>query len=52
MYFYKGVVNATTAWMYGTSAVNCSLLGIGERTGNVPLEAMINEKMWQEEIMS
>ena len=41
--FYKGVVNATTAWMYGASAVNCSLLGLGERTGNVPLEAMIFE---------
>lgn len=41
--FYKGVVNATTAWMYGASAVNCSLLGIGERTGNVPLEAMVFE---------
>ena len=41
--FYKGVVNATTAWMYGCSAVNCSLLGIGERTGNVPLEAMVFE---------
>ena len=41
--FYKGVVNATTAWMYGACAVNCSLLGIGERTGNVPLEAMVFE---------
>ena len=41
--FYKGVVNATTAWMYGCAAVNCSLLGIGERTGNVPLEAMVFE---------
>ena len=41
--FYKGVVNATTAWMYGAGAVNCSLLGIGERTGNIPLEAMIFE---------
>ncbi len=41
--FYKGVVNATTAWMYGASAVNCSLLGIGERTGNVPLESMVFE---------
>ncbi len=41
--FYKGVVNATTAWMYGASAVNCTLLGIGERTGNVPVEAMIFE---------
>ena len=41
--FYKGVVNATTAWLYVASAVNCSLLGIGERTGNVPLEAMVFE---------
>ena len=41
--FYKAVANASTAWLYGASTVNCSLLGIGERTGNVPLEAMIME---------
>ncbi len=41
--FYKGVVNAAAAWLYGASSVNCSLLGIGERTGNVPLEAMVFE---------
>ncbi|MBR1984085.1 MAG: 2-isopropylmalate synthase [Clostridia bacterium] len=41
--FYKGVANATSAWLYGASAVNCSLFGIGERTGNVPLEAMAIE---------
>ena len=41
--FYKAVANAATAWLYGCSAVNCSLLGIGERTGNVPLEAMVFE---------
>ena len=41
--FYKAVSNATTAWLYGASAVNCSLLGIGERTGNIPLEAMVME---------
>lgn len=41
--FYKAVSNATAAWLYGCSAVNCSLLGIGERTGNVPLEAMVFE---------
>ena len=41
--FYKGVANASTAWLYGSCAVNCSLLGIGERTGNVPLEAMVFE---------
>jgi isopropylmalate/homocitrate/citramalate synthase len=38
--FGLGVANACTAWLYGASAVNCSLLGIGERTGNVPLEIM------------
>lgn len=41
--FYKAVSNATAAWLYGACAVNCSLLGIGERTGNVPLEAMVFE---------
>jgi isopropylmalate/homocitrate/citramalate synthase len=41
--FYKAVANATTAWLYGACGVNCSLLGIGERTGNVPLEAMVFE---------
>ncbi len=41
--FYKAVSNAATAWLYGACAVNCSLLGIGERTGNIPLEAMVFE---------
>lgn len=41
--FYKAVTNAATAWLYGACAVNCSMLGIGERTGNIPLEAMIFE---------
>ncbi len=41
--FHKAVVNASTAWLYGACAVNCSLLGIGERTGNIPLEAMVFE---------
>jgi isopropylmalate/homocitrate/citramalate synthase len=41
--FYKAVPNATAAWLYGAGAVNCSLLGIGERTGNIPLEAMVME---------
>ena len=39
--FYMGVANAVSAWLYGASGINCSLLGIGERTGNVPLEAMV-----------
>ena len=41
--FYKAVVNSSAAWLYGASSVNCSLLGIGERTGNTPLEAMVIE---------
>ena len=41
--FYKAVANASTAWLYGACAVNCTLLGLGERTGNVPLEAMVFE---------
>lgn len=41
--FYAVVNNSTTAWLYGASAVNTSFLGIGERTGNCPLEAMIFE---------
>ena len=38
--FYKVVANAATAWLYGCSSVNCSLLGIGERTGNCPTDGM------------
>lgn len=41
--FYKAVTNAGTAWLYGISAANCTLLGFGERTGNTPLEAMVFE---------
>ena len=41
--FYKAVSNSTTAWLYGACGVNCSLFGIGERTGNTPLEAMVFE---------
>lgn len=41
--FYKVVTNAATAWLYGAGGVNCALLGIGERTGNCPLEAMVME---------
>lgn len=41
--FYKAVSNSTTAWLYGCSGINASLFGIGERTGNTPLEAMVFE---------
>ncbi|HEX15936.1 MAG TPA: histone-lysine N-methyltransferase [Deltaproteobacteria bacterium] len=41
--FYKAVVNAVTAWLYGCAAANGTLLGFGERTGNTPIEALIIE---------
>ena len=41
--FHKVQVNAATAWLYGCGAANCSMFGVGERTGNPPLEAMIIE---------
>lgn len=39
--FHKAAPNAFAAWNYGACAVNCTLLGIGERTGNTALEGMI-----------
>ena len=41
--FHKVLVNASTAWLYGSSAANGTLLGIGERTGNPPIEALVME---------
>lgn len=41
--FYKAVQNSSTAWLYGCASVNGSLFGIGERTGNTPIEAMLME---------
>lgn len=41
--FHKALINASTAWLYGCAAANGTLLGLGERTGNPPLEALIME---------
>ena len=41
--FHKVEVCAATAWLYGSSAANCAMFGVGERTGNPPLEAMLIE---------
>jgi hypothetical protein len=41
--FHKAMINATTAWLYGCSAANSTLLGLGERTGNPPIEGLILE---------
>ena len=40
---HKVQVNASTAWLYGCAAANTSIFGVGERTGNPPLEAMVVE---------
>ncbi len=41
--FHKALVNSATAWLYGCAAVNATLLGVGERTGNAPIEALVFE---------
>ena len=41
--FHKALINASTAWLYGCSAANGTLLGFGERTGNAPIEALVIE---------
>jgi isopropylmalate/homocitrate/citramalate synthase len=40
---HKVLVNAVTAWLYGCSATNGSIFGVGERTGNPPLEGLVVE---------
>ena len=35
------VPNAVCAWLYGASANNGTLLGIGERSGNTPIESLV-----------
>lgn len=39
--FHKVLANGTIAWLYGCPAVNGTLFGWGERTGNSPVEALI-----------
>ncbi|MCK9364228.1 MAG: histone-lysine N-methyltransferase [Syntrophales bacterium] len=41
--FHKGLINASHAWLYGCSGANGALLGMGERTGNSPVEGLIIE---------
>ncbi len=41
--FHKVLVNGSTAWLCGCDALNTTLLGIGERTGNPPLEGAVFE---------
>ena len=39
--FHKVQVNAVNSWLYGCSGANGTLLGLGERTGNPPIEGLI-----------
>lgn len=41
--FHKVQINGAAAWLYGCSASNCAIFGVGERTGNPPLEALVIE---------
>lgn len=41
--FYKVLINSISAWMYGCTYVNGTFLGLGERTGNAPIEGLIME---------
>ncbi len=41
--FYTVVTNSSAAWQYGASGVNGTIFGIGERTGNCPIEGMLIE---------
>jgi len=41
--FHKVHSNGASAWVYGVDAVNTTLFGLGERTGNPPLEGAVIE---------
>ena len=41
--FHKVHINGASAWIYGLNALNTTLFGFGERTGNPPLEGAIIE---------
>ena len=41
--FHKVHANGVCAWIYGADSLNTTIFGIGERTGNPPLEGAIIE---------
>ena len=41
--FHKVHINGASAWIYGLNALNGTLFGFGERTGNPPIEGAIME---------
>jgi len=43
--FHRSLANAAIAWKYGCASANGTCLGIGERTGNTPVEALVIEAL-------
>ena len=41
--FHRVLANGATAWLYGCDALNGTLFGFGERTGNPPVEGALIE---------
>jgi citrate (Re)-synthase len=48
--FHMVLANAATAWLHGCCASNGTLLSIGERTGNPPIEGLVvqHAQLWGE----
>ena len=42
--FHHALAGSVTAWLYGCGSVDGTLGGIGERTGNTPIEALLAER--------
>ncbi len=42
--FHHALINSSTAWLYGCGGVSGTLRGLGERTGNAPIEALLVER--------
>lgn len=42
--FHQALTNSVTAWLYGCSGVSGTLRGLGERTGNASIEALLVER--------
>jgi isopropylmalate/homocitrate/citramalate synthase len=42
--FHQALTNSATAWLYGCHGVSGTLGGVGERTGNASVEALLAER--------
>lgn len=39
--FGTAIDSSLSAWLYGANSINCTMMGIGERNGNTPLEIIL-----------